>query len=280
MKKITVLVFIFFLIKTATFAQSTISGYVYDAQSREPLVISGPNTGGKTVLLKTVGTLVLMAQSGIVPPVGAGTRLPWHDAVYADIGDTQSIARDLSTFTAHLARLKAALEGAGPGTLILVDEIGASTDPAEGSALAVRGKRLERPMVPLVLEHRRIHTRRPCRALLDPGGENGDLVVGKRGAFRRHADFLVIAADKADQMAGRGLAGDNVRNVVLASLQRGLADVEPESGFLLFRAVAPVATFLENGPNIADEVHGGHGGGAGRQGEEKRGKGEDSGQGC
>jgi DNA mismatch repair protein MutS2 len=100
------------------------------------LVISGPNTGGKTVLLKTVGTVILMAQSGIVPPVGAGTRLPWHEAVYADIGDTQSIAQDLSTFTAHLTRLKAALDGAGPGTLILIDEIGASTDPAEGAALA------------------------------------------------------------------------------------------------------------------------------------------------
>ncbi|MGH7565604.1 MAG: endonuclease MutS2, partial [Gemmatimonadota bacterium] len=106
-----------------------------DADERA-LVISGPNTGGKTVLLKTVGTVVLMAQSGMVPPVGAGTRLPWHEAVYADIGDTQSIAQDLSTFTAHLTRLKAALDGAGPGTLILIDEIGASTDPAEGAALA------------------------------------------------------------------------------------------------------------------------------------------------
>lgn len=100
------------------------------------LVISGPNTGGKTVLLKTVGTVVLMAQSGMVPPVGAGTRLPWHEAIYADIGDTQSIAQDLSTFTAHLTRLKAALDGAGPEALILIDEIGASTDPAEGAALA------------------------------------------------------------------------------------------------------------------------------------------------
>jgi DNA mismatch repair protein MutS2 len=101
------------------------------------LVISGPNTGGKTVLLKTVGTAALMAQSGIVPPVGGGTRLPWHEAIYADIGDTQSIAQDLSTFTAHLSRLKAALDGAGPAALILIDEIGASTDPTEGAALAV-----------------------------------------------------------------------------------------------------------------------------------------------
>ncbi|HUP19827.1 MAG TPA: Smr/MutS family protein [Gemmatimonadota bacterium] len=100
------------------------------------LVVTGPNTGGKTVLLKTLGTTVLMAQSGIVPPAGPGTTIPWHDAVFADIGDAQSIAEDLSSFTAHLTRLKAALEGAGPGSLVLVDEIGGSTDPSEGAALA------------------------------------------------------------------------------------------------------------------------------------------------
>ncbi|HUP00245.1 MAG TPA: Smr/MutS family protein [Gemmatimonadota bacterium] len=100
------------------------------------LVVTGPNTGGKTVLLKTVGTAVLMAQSGVVPPVGAGTRIPWHGAVFADIGDAQSIAQDLSTFTAHLTRLKAAWDAADRSSLILVDEIGASTDPAEGAALA------------------------------------------------------------------------------------------------------------------------------------------------
>lgn len=100
------------------------------------LVVTGPNTGGKTVLLKSVGAIVLMAQSGIVPPVGPGTRIPWHGGVFADIGDAQSIAEDLSTFTAHLTRLEAAWKGAGPDALILVDEIGASTDPAEGAALA------------------------------------------------------------------------------------------------------------------------------------------------
>ncbi len=100
------------------------------------LVVTGPNTGGKTVLLKTVGTVVLMAQAGIVPPVGLETRIPWHDAIIADIGDTQSIAQDLSTFTAHLTRLRKAWESADRAALILVDEIGASTDPAEGAALA------------------------------------------------------------------------------------------------------------------------------------------------
>lgn len=100
------------------------------------LVVSGPNTGGKTVLLKTVGTVVLMAQAGIVPPVGKGTELPWHAGVFADIGDAQSIAEDLSSFTAHLSRLRTMTDEAAPNDLVLVDEIGGSTDPAEGAALA------------------------------------------------------------------------------------------------------------------------------------------------
>lgn len=100
------------------------------------LIVSGPNTGGKTVLLKTIGVTALMAQSGIVPPLGPGSRMPWFDRVFADIGDAQSIAQDLSTFTAHLTKLKHALDEATASSLVLVDEIGGSTDPAEGSALA------------------------------------------------------------------------------------------------------------------------------------------------
>ena len=100
------------------------------------LLISGPNAGGKTVLLKTAGLAILLAQSGIVPPVGAGTALPVVDAVFADIGDHQSIAADLSTFSAHVVTLKAILDEAGPRTLVLMDEIGSGTDPAEGAALA------------------------------------------------------------------------------------------------------------------------------------------------
>ncbi len=100
------------------------------------LLISGPNAGGKTVLLKTAGLAMLLAQSGIVPPVGQGTALPVVDAVFADIGDHQSIAADLSTFSAHVVTLKAILDEAGPRTLVLMDEIGSGTDPAEGAALA------------------------------------------------------------------------------------------------------------------------------------------------
>ena len=100
------------------------------------VLVSGPNTGGKTVLIKAVGLLCLMAQSGIVPPIGPQSTLPVLDGVFADIGDRQSIAASLSTFSAHVAVLKDILERAGSGALVLLDEIGSGTDPAEGAALA------------------------------------------------------------------------------------------------------------------------------------------------
>ena len=100
------------------------------------ILVSGPNTGGKTVLIKAVGLLSLLAQSGIVPPIGPHSSLPVFTEVFADIGDRQSIAASLSTFSAHVAALRAILEGAGAGSLVLLDEIGSGTDPAEGGALA------------------------------------------------------------------------------------------------------------------------------------------------
>ncbi len=100
------------------------------------LVISGPNTGGKTVALKTVGLAALSAQSGI-PVAAERAQLPIFDRVLVDIGDEQSIAADLSTFSAHALNLKAMLEAATERSLVLVDEIGTGTAPEEGSALAV-----------------------------------------------------------------------------------------------------------------------------------------------
>ena len=100
------------------------------------LVVSGSNTGGKSVLLKAIGLTVALTQAGVVPPLRRGSRLPFFRDVFADIGDEQSIAGSLSTFSAHLENLKEIVAGADRASLVLIDEMGTGTDPAEGVALA------------------------------------------------------------------------------------------------------------------------------------------------
>ena len=146
------------------------------------MVISGPNTGGKTVALKTIGLLVLMAQSGIPVPAERA-EFPVFDGVFADIGDYQSIEQNLSTFSAHVTNIDSISHRATPESLVLLDELGSATDPEEGAALAVAIAEffLQKHCLSIISTH---HTALKVYAANEPGVLNAAVGFDERTLAR------------------------------------------------------------------------------------------------
>ncbi len=185
------------------------------------LIVSGPNTGGKTVTLKTMGLLSAMALSGLAVPAADGTEVGAFDRILADIGDEQSIEQSLSTFSSHLSAIVRYLALAGPSSLVLLDELGAGTDPTEGAALAIAIlEDLHARQVRTVVTTHLSDLRRFAAA--HPGAENGSVafdVATLRPTYR--FELGVPGESNAFAIASRlGLSGH--------VLERARAHLTPE----------------------------------------------------
>ncbi len=206
------------------------------------LVISGPNTGGKTVALKTVGLLALMAQAGLPIPAAGGSALKVFDGVYADIGDEQSIEQSLSTFSAHMGNIVDVLAAATGKSLVLLDELGAGTDPQEGAALgkAILSTLTERRAVTVVTTH---HSELKGFANVAGGVENANvefdpltlaptfrLVVGVPGRSNALAIAERLGLPPAVLETAKSSVGQSAAEVesLLEDIQRRHAEAERE----------------------------------------------------
>ena len=192
------------------------------------LVVTGPNTGGKTVLLKTVGLLAAMAQAGLPIPVAEGTVLPVFDQIFADIGDEQSIEQTLSTFSWHIGNVVRIVSNTTEHSLVLLDEPGSATDPAEGSALAraLLQRFLENGALTLAATH---YTDVKVFAHATPGLQNASLefdAVTNRPTYHLQMGFPGVsnALATAERL---GLPADLVENArqMLPKAERDLAEL-------------------------------------------------------
>lgn len=206
------------------------------------VLISGPNTGGKTVLLKTIGLIVAMARRAIPAPVGEGSVIPPFSTVVADVGDDQSISAALSTYAAHIQNLGRICADAGPETLVLIDELGTGTDPEEGAAvsMAVLDHLLARGATVIATTHLAplkhygyTHAAAENAAMVFDDGEQRptyQVRVGVLGAS--HAVAMAAANGLPDSVVARarelaeGRSGDLGR--ILARLAQAEADLEGE----------------------------------------------------
>lgn len=235
------------------------------------LVISGPNTGGKTVALKTVGLLALMAQAGLAIPASKGSSFKIFDGVYADIGDEQSIEQSLSTFSAHMTTIVDILKVATSESLVLLDEVGAGTDPQEGTALAkaILSSLVDRGATTLVTTH---HSELKGFANVANGFENANvefdpvtleptfrLVIGVPGRSNalNVAERLGIPADVLE--TAKSSVGQSLAEVELLlediQRQRSIAEQERTSAETKRREIETAQVHLQKQIESLEDEH-------------------------